>query len=138
MQAILPSKRSNYYMQIIFNAYSSPGCLEVLCGFLCLEKSFQISLTSACCSKFTRASATCGSAQSGKCKACSGSRKRDDLVRSGNSSKIVGGTVANAGDIPWQVALTSRSGSNIQRAQFCGGTLINSDWVLTAAHCTAR
>ena len=112
--------------------------LRCCVAFLSLVKSFQISLTSACCSKLTRASATCGSAQNGKCKACSGSLKRDDLLRSGNSSKIVGGTVANAGDIPWQVALTSRSGSNIQSAQFCGGTLITSDWVLTAAHCTAR
>ena len=58
-------------------------------------------------------------------------------MRNGNFTKIVGGTNANAGDAPWQVALTSGTGSNIFRAQFCGGTLINSDWVLTAAHCTA-
>ena len=58
-------------------------------------------------------------------------------MRNGNFTKIVGGTVANAGDAPWQVALTSRAGTDVYSAQFCGGTLINSDWVLTAAHCTA-
>ena len=58
-------------------------------------------------------------------------------MRSGNFTKIVGGTNAGWGDVPWQVALSYRTGSNIYgNGQFCGGTLINADWVLTAAHCT--
>ena len=51
------------------------------------------------------------------------------------ASKIVGGTIANDGDVPWQVALyfgAAASGSGPS----CGGTLINSNWVLSAAHCT--
>uniref|UniRef100_A0A3B4YWT0 Peptidase S1 domain-containing protein n=1 Tax=Seriola lalandi dorsalis TaxID=1841481 RepID=A0A3B4YWT0_SERLL len=44
------------------------------------------------------------------------------------NTKIVGGQSAAAGTWPWQVNL-HRKGRNI-----CGGSLINNQWVLTAAH----
>lgn len=45
--------------------------------------------------------------------------------------KIVGGTQSTPGDWGWQVLMLVR-GSFI-----CGGSLLNSQWVITAAHCAA-
>lgn len=47
--------------------------------------------------------------------------------------QIVGGALADPGEYPWQVALISGSATNL--SQFCGGSLIHPQWVLTAAHC---
>merc|ERR1712179_496769 len=46
---------------------------------------------------------------------------------------IVGGEDAEDGEFPWQVQLrsTADSGSSL----FCGGWVLNENWVGTAAHC---
>lgn len=51
-----------------------------------------------------------------------------------DSPDIVGGQEATPGEFPWQVALVYK-GSDLYNNQFCGGTLIAADWVVTAAHC---
>lgn len=48
-------------------------------------------------------------------------------------SFIVGGTNANPGQYPYQVSLRGGSASG---SHFCGGSIINNRWVLSAAHCT--
>lgn len=48
---------------------------------------------------------------------------------------IIGGREATPGAWPWQVALLTRAMNDPYLAQFCGGTIIDPEWVLTAAHC---
>lgn len=50
-------------------------------------------------------------------------------IQGGN--RIVGGQEAIPGDWGWQIALLDYG------TFICGGSLINSQWVLTAAHCVA-
>ena len=48
---------------------------------------------------------------------------------------IVNGVLVQDGEVPWQVALIRSSSPETDRWQFCGGSLIAEQWVLTAAHC---
>lgn len=52
------------------------------------------------------------------------------------SPRIVGGSVAGAADNRFQVALLTKSVANNFNAQFCGGTLVKANMVVTAAHCS--
>nr|XP_004650757.2 ovochymase-2 [Jaculus jaculus] len=47
-------------------------------------------------------------------------------------SRIIGGSQVEKGSYPWQVSL--RQG----RKHICGGSIISSQWVITAAHCVAK
>nr|XP_016851088.1 PREDICTED: ovochymase-2 isoform X1 [Anolis carolinensis]XP_016851089.1 PREDICTED: ovochymase-2 isoform X1 [Anolis carolinensis] len=47
----------------------------------------------------------------------------------GYLSRIVGGNQVHQGSHPWQVSLKRNN------HHFCGGTLVSTQWVVTAAHC---
>lgn len=64
----------------------------------------------------------------------------EDLVNTFNDGsveddkKVIGGSLARLGQFPWHVAIELK-GVDFSYGYFCGGTLIDSTTVLTAAHC---
>ena len=47
-------------------------------------------------------------------------------------SRVVNGQDASPHSWPWQISLRKRGG------HICGGSLIRSNWIVTAAHCVNR
>ncbi|XP_062069145.1 serine protease 55 [Lepus europaeus] len=45
-------------------------------------------------------------------------------------SRIIAGTEAEVGEFPWQVSIQSGT-------HYCGGSILSSQWILTAAHCVS-
>lgn len=49
--------------------------------------------------------------------------------------RIVGGTESSKNDWPWMAGILYSDRSSNYDAQFCGASIIDKNWVLTAAHC---
>lgn len=49
--------------------------------------------------------------------------------------RIIGGKVADEGQFPYQVSVISTNTTTKAQRHICGGSILNSRWVLTARHC---
>jgi len=48
-------------------------------------------------------------------------------------TRVIGGKTADVNEYPWMIAIKGKNGD-----QSCGGAVINSKWIVTAAHCVAN
>ncbi|GFY73464.1 u21-ctenitoxin-Pn1a [Trichonephila inaurata madagascariensis] len=55
------------------------------------------------------------------------------LIPVSSPDRIVGGDYAGRGQYPWMVSLRERS--NLVFEHVCGASILNKDWIVTAAHC---
>ncbi|XP_066905559.1 trypsin-1 [Halyomorpha halys] len=58
-------------------------------------------------------------------------------IMKGNSTKyrIIGGTIAQANEFPFMVAIGKEPKSPDEEMWFCGGSIVSENFVITAAHC---
>ena len=59
---------------------------------------------------------------------------REEL-RGGEGTRVYGATLASEGEYPYQAAIVLLDENGNPTQQFCGASIIDRQWILTAAHC---
>ncbi|NXE80349.1 FA7 factor, partial [Cochlearius cochlearius] len=104
--------------------YKNGGCWQY-----CRDSSSAFHVVCSCARGYTLHEDGKRCVQAGKARSAqSYFRSRADL-HAHSDSRVTGGTLCHRGHCPWQVMPFS------QDIGFCGGSLISSRWVVTAAHC---
>ncbi|MCZ8077378.1 MAG: serine protease [Paucibacter sp.] len=70
-----------------------------------------------------------------------GAESFDDTVDrflNGKKPKIIGGKPVGPGSDPWQVSLDVSWIADPFASHFCGGSILNDRWIVTAAHCVVK
>ncbi|NWW94989.1 FA7 factor, partial [Rhynochetos jubatus] len=105
--------------------YKNGGCRQY-----CRDSSSAFRVACSCAKGYTLHEDGQRCLQAGNAPAPPAVLKVRALSTSEHDSRITGGTLCHRGHCPWQVLI--RDGRDVG---FCGGSLIGSRWVVTAAHC---
>ncbi|XP_047500412.1 trypsin-1-like isoform X2 [Penaeus chinensis] len=110
----------------IANIIFRTNALGSLDGFCCTVTAVKIGTATESTTEDTAAVTTDGNTQTDSPNTC-------PCGVPNRSTRIVGGVVTEKNEYPWLVGL-SQSGDTSNHP-FCGGSVYNDVWVLTAAHC---
>ncbi|XP_066916916.1 chymotrypsinogen A-like [Clytia hemisphaerica] len=134
-----------------FYTWAKQNCIKT-CGIQCTPPACVDRDATYCASKATNCNAgrgwnnylryycpktckTCNSGGNGGGGGGSGGGATKCGIKGSGHTRIVGGTNARPGDWPWQVQI-DRTTDHMR--VWCGGTVINDEWIVSAAHCFER
>jgi secreted trypsin-like serine protease len=97
--------------------------------------AFVITCFSICAMSVNAQTPSRRSPQNGEVRGSQDYKSAVAAFRRGENDKIIGGLPAPDGAFPWQVSLSVSWIADPGRGHFCGGSIYDANWIITAAHC---